>query len=643
MTTFFNENLVPFFDSSPLLLEPELSLSTDLCDTHNSLSVFEHKSVENESPITQKAKGVFLLQNKKTVLNLLGLQLSVNKHLVFKAIHEFGPSCFNFPVFVRPCPVVPRHGFVDSVVCKDHKTLNQVIENTRKVEPNAEVLITKPLEAHHNVVFAGNHLSIGNGNDGATSGTNCSSLYVNEDVLWERILSSSTPSDILAENTIPFYEFVITETSSFLVQIRSGPGVPSSKDFVPQDIKVETVVRAGGDLLEWEEKMKNVDPTKTVVNHVGGSLSSHYAIHCVVNNIAVLTTREPVVGETLSKTTSVDQTTPATLAEKKDFVESFKKGFCIWQSYAPTPTELLYLVLAVLHNMYALLKHRDFSLLGQVLGIFCKICFAVSFGESRHHKNRAQLKKAYSKTFPFDKHVYVLPGNRDTAYQSLLKTNVKNTVAAVEKAYYLFHYCSWSGSFGGKPWENCTKEAISLYNLCLEGDIQKAVSQFNVVINMAHNGGRYLNKLISVEQMDEAAHNSSEFVFNNLKALCQTRHFLHKAEEKVIEESTDIWFTPITIEPLEAAKSVENLWIYVSEDYKTVWFSTDRGYTLHLAPEKMLRRIQKCSDFYDISQCDMNKDGKRVYKLESIPFWWTISGVKVLSKKLLFDIICVVE
>ncbi len=164
---------------------PTLATRTHKHDSERADGGFVH-GFDFIDPETQKARGIVLLHEKKArVLKNLGWK--VPRHLPFASGTQFSASSFNFPVFGRPCPTVPRHGFVDSIVCKDSDALNALSSETYDVEEGAEILVTKPVDCSFNAIATGGVITIGGGNDGATSGKGVRYFYIADDPIGNAI------------------------------------------------------------------------------------------------------------------------------------------------------------------------------------------------------------------------------------------------------------------------------------------------------------------------------------------------------------------------------------------------------------------------------------------------------------------------
>lgn len=501
-------------------------------------------------PATQKARGIMVLRDEaNSVASKLGW--NVPKHLPFASGTTFEDNSFNYPVFGRPCPTVPRHGFVDSIVCQNASELNKLSVETLEVEKGSEILVTKPVDCSYNAICTGGVVTIGGGNDGATSGKKCRYFYLNEDPIGKAI-KIDKHQDIILEGEVPFYEIVISKTGEVnLVQVRSAPGMPSSKNYVPKAITVKNIVKAEGDLLEWETKVKSINPEDTIIDHAGGSLASHFSIHAIINGVAIFTQDCPNIGDTIEPNSDGG---PITEEERKKFVESFKIGFIATPEmisrynyftvgHKPSSQQdqayyfmshTLDVSLAALHNYAAIQQNRDFEMLGGILGMFTRMCFAVSSGETRYRRGDAEY-------YISDPDIYNwlsnLSGNRHAVYTKIMHTPTKVALDSIIPIYKSFKNVKWSGGYGGPKWVNCTTSAINLFNDCLNGNIEGAVEKFNVVIHTSHNGGLYLNKIQSSSQcFDQAAFDSSGFAMKNLNKIADMFSILAD-----IKESKEIW------------------------------------------------------------------------------------------------------
>lgn len=588
------------------------------------------------SPSTQKARGVFFLQDKQQDIRNVFWSWSVPKHILFRSGIKFDAGSFNFPVFARPCPVNPRHGFVDSTLCKDAEELNKISAAAYYAEKEAEILVTKPVKSHYNAIINGNVITFSDGNDGATAGRNCKYFYISEDPL-----SSMLDLDkrkVVAPDETPFYEFVFGPSDESrpvnLVQVRSAPKTPRVKDFIPAQVTVKTILKAEGDLLDWEALLKTVDPTTTVVDHTDGSLSSHYAIHAIVNKVPIFTTYLPAIGSVVEPTVENMDITPQ---DRADFSSSFAKGFFatknIWDkckypgSADQVMGNIVRIALSTLHNYSSLALSKDYQLLGMVLGLFSRVTFAVSGGETRYNKKR-------SDKFLFSKNYYnkVQNSSRSSYYKHFMSIPVSEMVNDIVMIYRVFEKMKWDNNYGGKRWASCTKSAVELFSACAAGDIKSAVQLFNRVINENHNGGKYLNKVVSSSDFDEASHQPSIYALKNFSSIVDILSVAWE-ESKAISAEDIASITPIDLSwgnekniPNEHNK-LKNAWIKPTSDrISKVVVCDESGKEWDIS-------IPEVDNDYGVNCVCHNCVPTMKFELHSVPLWFvTPTGSKVVSK-----------
>lgn len=500
---------------------------------------------------TQKASGIFYLISKSSQINA-NFGWIVPKHFKFDAGTKFSDSSFNYPVFARPCPTVPRHGFVDSIVCKNAEELNMLSGETYDVESDAEILITKPVDALYNAIITDGVVTFAGGNDGATSGKGVKYFYL----LSDNSIADSISLDpsLLLDGELPFYEFVFDkENNTYLVQVRSAPGVPKSKNYIPAPVTVGNIIKAEGDLLKWESLLKKVDPTTTIIDHTDGSLASHYAIHAIVNKIPIFTVDLPNIGDYIEPTVLSSEITD----QQKD---AFYKAFCAGFDYSTNvkfgsssgyvpeskySEDVVKLALSCLHNYGAAAISGDYEVLGMCLGLFTRTGFAVSAGEARFAAKKSLNSNDDPLGIKAKKFVGSLSGGRWDVYRKIYKMKASELLEISDAIYYTFTKYNWGGGYGGPAWSRCTKSTIDLYNACIEKKIDKVVELFNAVIHEEHNNGKYLNKIISPSDFDYAASDPSVYALKNIYTIVS---YMSNAWSSFDKKSDALNLNPIAIE-----------------------------------------------------------------------------------------------
>jgi hypothetical protein len=430
-------------------------------------------------------------------------------------------------VFVRPCPVRPRHGFVDSrcvtVPMKvGHESAKQMINEIIAIyheatanDPKAELLLMPYMPAQFNLVVTPSQVTVGPGNDGATSGHDTITLPVTE-------VDASFPAHLLLAADIkdyPYFEAVTYNTyyrpikngddemgqaqswrqQTFLTQLRDGPkprGGRLGKNFIPEKITVKKVIAARGSLLEWEAQMAKAANKKAglVVWHPKGSLTSHYAVHCIQNNIPIVTdSDEPKIGAVLQP--SGTQLINNSSVNRKAMIQGIYEGLntngaAIW------PSESVTLMLYALHNAPSmdLSDEAMCRILGYSFGTSVILGAIACIGELRHGDSdpNHQLGAISSAT----------GGGRESAYQKWLHKVFEATWEDFTHRYVIFAYTGWSGAIGGIRWYECAEAALGLWNeICAfvndeSADHKPMLAALNRVVNVCHNGAKMLTKFI---------------------------------------------------------------------------------------------------------------------------------------------------
>src|SRR5947207_7772396 len=297
---------------------------------------------------------------------------------------EWASAELSLPTWARPCPVKPRHGFVDSRRCETRAELERAWAEAIAADPFAELLVMRQIDAVSSAILAPGLLVLGPSNDGATSGHDSLSLPIRDALTYaDRMLTRAGITQA------PYLEVVVDETGTpHAVQLRDGLPCTRDADFVPQAMEVNNVVELDHDpakqpnLLEWPVMVANFAPG-TAVYQPGGSMASHQAMHCRQewekgHCVPILFTRRPVVGETL-KVTKISP------AFKPQMV---LRGLAMGLAHPMPPTRAVHLVLFALHNSDGLAWRALGSLvLGAGIASTIRLGLIAGYGEARHaHK-----------------------------------------------------------------------------------------------------------------------------------------------------------------------------------------------------------------------------------------------------------------
>jgi len=454
---------------------------------------------------TQKAKGLKVLMN----FNLLDSSTSS----IFD-INTVEP-CVLCKKFVRPCPVTPRHGFVDSRVVKTIEEATKLIEETKLADPEAEIIAMIAYDPPYSGVWTQGKITIGPGNDGATSGKDTITIPISGSITYPEKMAVMCKYAGVTES--PYVEILWLSTSTYhggnynnifapiYVQLRDGPKLPVTVDFIPEEFTVSSVVLAEGSLLEWEEKVKTFTPG-TVVYHPGGSLSSHYSVHCVLNNIPVLISKQPKIEDKIRP------------CQNQNFImdsEKIRQGFVYSLTYDISYMSATYMMLVGCHSIYDWRGKEDF-LLGFSLGCAFRLTVIAGVAEYRHYH-----------------HIKSIDGERSTVYDNLWEYTAKfSTRHMFLEALKAFKKGPkpGSGGIGGPKWYDYGIHAVEIMNYLIQNDISKSFEVLNTLINAVHNGGWGFNKFANQSDLDDAAASPSIVMMKVAPILYEIKKHVRKMD-----------------------------------------------------------------------------------------------------------------
>lgn len=444
---------------------------------------------------TQKARGIAALAE-------YGLNWRVPrfKHVATDAeLDLVAPGSW----FARPCPVRPRHGFVDSRVCTDLNQIRDVWAAARAADPEAELILMRPIEAVCSGVLAGDRLAIGPGHDGATAGHGAHELTVLP-VEWSADLL--TAAGLAPATETAYVELVHSaEPFTYAVQLRAGPALPAGADYIPADVTVTAVVTPHDDLLRWERDVACFGPG-TVVAAPGGSLASHAAIHCVIHGVPYVTSRPVAVGDQLS---AVVTGAPAFTLNAAAFLTGGAIADRMLQTCA---SEVCQLAVLVLHQWPAL--RASGAAASRMLGFACRALAragaAICAGEARHYSLRLRRQRQ----------ARMRRSTRIAKSLAATPTVQRRQLTLAAKA---FAADGWRSSFGGPAWVACASAVDRLWRAQASESPNEAalVSAMNTLVNVCHNGGALLTKLVSTDYLNIAAREPTRLLTRQLGDLYQ--------------------------------------------------------------------------------------------------------------------------
>ena len=454
----------------------------------------------NESPVarTQKARGLIRLREENSTTLYGGrtpeFALVQNREDLDNLIHRWLAHCdaedwttSQRPLFCRPCPVRPRHGFVDSGPVSSPAEMRELWLKAEANDPQAEMLVMHPVAASCSAIYTPTSVSFGPSNDGATAGENSHILF--HAPPHSTYIDKISEEKGIAEGEVPYVEVVYDENGvPNVVQVRSGPPISAEPDFVPFAVRATEIVQPNGeDLIEWEKRAAEFS-SGTVIYHPGGNRASHYAIHCVNNKIPYITTFEPKVGDVVEPT-----------AEQPPLdVEQFYNGIMAGTALDIPFDEAVKLMLFGLHTSALNSTPLSWKIVGMAAMQCLRLGSAACLGEYRHHQRSKRLSRhqifvnAFSDFFGHQKRMV-------TAYRS-------------------FNFTRWRSGYGGPKWAECSHQNMFLWMEMLEfmknpteEGARHTLDALNRAVNVAHNGGWLFNKFASGSMMDEAAQGQPQF------------------------------------------------------------------------------------------------------------------------------------
>lgn len=469
------------------------------------------KSVLVACPFLQKIVVESSVRTDYSVPYYNSLKQVQNKAMLFTSIDEVDSFAINNPnfwafgksVFARPCPLNPRHGFVDSKLIADHDSLIEMVNSIKKEDRDGELILTLFInEPEYNAVLTSSGLlSIGKGHDGATSGKSSIAIPVKP---WSNIPSNLLQLAGLKNDDNIFIEAVFPknrdgdEIPFQLTQIRGGPSVSPVADFIPKEITVVDVALPDDNLLRWEKIVKSFEPG-TVVYGRGHTLASHAAVHCIINNIPFITSFHPTIGQKLTPIESVPiyNTDKFLLAVHT----SIKKDYPL--------NVMLHLSASILHN-WAYIRNSEHAswLLGVSATYMCRVLLALCYGEYRHARNQNMFKN--------------LP--REDVYENVISPDkfLKYMSRALSIADSFVDKKKFpSPEFGGSRWSRAMRMCIKVWNSIVHIQNTKLnnlsanrlVNNINKTTNLVHNNGWLFDKISTTSILNKISKEPNQTMF----------------------------------------------------------------------------------------------------------------------------------
>lgn len=402
---------------------------------------------------------------------------------------------WGLPLFARPCPTTPRHGFVDSRPVSTLAELMEVINETVKADPNGEIVVMPIVRADLSAVITAHSIGIGPGNDGATAGVGAVSYQIQTTAP----TAEQKREARIADGDDAYFEVVMEGENGRLVQMRGGPQLGSaSGDYIPHDVFVENVMKAEGDALVWEAKMAALKGNTggTVVWHPGGWRGSHYAVHAINAGVPVIFSGvKPQMYDTFAATNE----TTAPPYDTEAIVAGIARGLAADLSQygrdITRSSNLLTFAAVCTHGATSMRTGASAEMMGAGLAVLYRLAAAACVGEYRHKKSSN------------------LSSDRNRVYIDTLERFDTNGRKRFARALTSFANEKWNASFGGLAWARCAMMTADLETALVSliqsssnrPDVETVVGRAHRLLNAAHNTGTLLNKFGSPDILDMAA------------------------------------------------------------------------------------------------------------------------------------------
>jgi hypothetical protein len=422
------------------------------------------------------------------------------------------------PLFARPCPTKPRHGFLESVKVDSKAELVQLLKKAQELDADAELML-QPFRGtmKGSFILTPTTLTLGPGHDGATSGRDTVTLRLAPGT---HLVNDYTCKIAGIDAGEAGYIEGVGVDSPTLVQLRGGPQLAGTVDYIPpKGVTVKHIhqVKSTDDLLAWEEEVTKLAPG-TVVWHPGGSVACHFGVHCVINEVAYVTSSKPEIGQRLVAT---DVQTINT--------EAVRNGIAIGMHDVTTAWKhALNFACFALHNFSVERNEKGSYLIGVSAAYFYKLLTAMCLGEFRHRANRAHKDTWLDSVTDYrEDHSFIQTDDRNAIY-ALVWHKPGDYRAGLLEASRSYLGEKWCQGYGGPMWGMCSVAALRLANALIavnerptQRRVKQLITEVNNVVNLAHNNGWVFNK-IATSTFDSAASGNRHFLLGLLPILYKT-------------------------------------------------------------------------------------------------------------------------
>lgn len=421
--------------------------------------------------------------------------------------------------FTRPCPMNPEHGFVDSRLINNKEEALEIIEEIRATNEIPEMIVMPKIDCEYSGVICPDRIAFGYKNDGATQGLN--SIGIALSIPPEGI--EKIRNNFWSSKDWPFAEVLYNGNDKpILVQLRSGPSMTVEAKKV-KIVEVYNVDSSMG-LIEWGKEAKKIREKVAELNnnndsdientiavwHPNGEFLSHFAVHCRTESSFpivpyITSTEKPIINSIIEMGVKGKVKYSAI---KEGLILGLEAPITAASHSSKEAKEDLHSFLGGLHISSIADLGDEFTAkyIGYIWGIGVRLISALPFGEAIYRE------KSRDRTTEIIGEDNKLIHTRD--YSKIWKLGVETILIGLIEcdSSFLDKGLNWGSTYGGQKWSNCTASLLSVYegmrrfiNLPSNESHNNMIEKINIMVNEAHNGGWWLDKISTKKVFDDAS------------------------------------------------------------------------------------------------------------------------------------------
>ncbi len=474
-----------------------------------------------------------------------------------------------FPCFGRPCPVAPKHGFVESVALKTPIHALNLLALTLRGDPNGEMILMPQFTGEQSAVANNAGVVWGLGHDGVTGAGKGPTFFVPalaDKESWQTCVKRSLegyPSEkALAKDECHYIELVEHNGAMRAVQLRTGPvqEAQAEADYIPRKMEVKEVLKlsdCGNNLIRWDKMIRTARAGTVVMMPGGTTRFSHYAVHCLLNHVPMVFGRRVDVGETLTPS----EASPLKPMNRYDY--AYLAQLILTQLLEPrvisdgsgNPGDTkafsrsnpdkwrVTTAIGTCHAMAGWSNERHLLRL-RAYGIVACFAYAAaaSIGELRHFyrngpgclnnalpaqaKHTTDMKEVLSTT-AYNAFIHREDISRGGAYKSMSVLPISAQIRLLTSVARDFRTPGWGSSFGGHRWAETASQAAWLGRALLSfvehperRRWERLQSRFNATLHCCHTHGKTLTKWVPSPLLDLGSKAPGLCFLNSYTAQC---------------------------------------------------------------------------------------------------------------------------